>query len=241
MTYAPVTIGSATLYLGDCREILPTLGKVDAVVTDPPYGIGLGDHEASADRRGKHLFKRGYDNFSDTPEQYRDVVAPAIRAALVVATRGMVFGVPPNIWNLPAPDAMGGVYMPSAVGRNKWGFSCLSHCLLYGAAAGLQYGSPRPFHGLRYHWRRLRQARPQVHRHRDRAKVFRHCLPSHRAGLRSARHVHRACAQGGSGGDVMTYTPQACEGTPSVCAQCGYCVRARLHRQPPCGEKPSGK
>lgn len=27
------------LYLGDCREILPTLGKVDAVVTDPPYGI----------------------------------------------------------------------------------------------------------------------------------------------------------------------------------------------------------
>lgn len=29
-----------TLYLGDCREILPTLGKVDAVVTDPPYGIG---------------------------------------------------------------------------------------------------------------------------------------------------------------------------------------------------------
>jgi site-specific DNA-methyltransferase (adenine-specific)/modification methylase len=33
-------IGNATLYLGDCRDILPTLGKVDAVVTDPPYGIG---------------------------------------------------------------------------------------------------------------------------------------------------------------------------------------------------------
>ncbi len=32
-------IGNATLYLGDCREILPTLPKVDAVVTDPPYGI----------------------------------------------------------------------------------------------------------------------------------------------------------------------------------------------------------
>lgn len=30
-----------TLYLGDCREILPTLGKVDAVVTDPPYGIDI--------------------------------------------------------------------------------------------------------------------------------------------------------------------------------------------------------
>lgn len=37
---SPVIIGDATLYLGDCREILPTLPKVDAVVTDPPYGIG---------------------------------------------------------------------------------------------------------------------------------------------------------------------------------------------------------
>lgn len=35
-----VIIGNATLYLGDCLEILPTLPKVDAVVTDPPYGLG---------------------------------------------------------------------------------------------------------------------------------------------------------------------------------------------------------
>jgi DNA modification methylase len=35
----PVIIGDATLYLGDCAEILPTLGKVDAVITDPPYGM----------------------------------------------------------------------------------------------------------------------------------------------------------------------------------------------------------
>lgn len=33
----PVIIGNATLYLGDCLEILPTLPKVDAVITDPPY------------------------------------------------------------------------------------------------------------------------------------------------------------------------------------------------------------
>lgn len=34
------TIGDATLYLGDCMEILPTLGMVDGVITDPPYGMG---------------------------------------------------------------------------------------------------------------------------------------------------------------------------------------------------------
>lgn len=43
----PVVIGNATLYLGDCRDILPTLDKVDAVVTDPPYGEG--------DTHKKHL------------------------------------------------------------------------------------------------------------------------------------------------------------------------------------------
>lgn len=38
-------IGNATLYLGDCRDILPmrnslpAMASIDAVVTDPPYGI----------------------------------------------------------------------------------------------------------------------------------------------------------------------------------------------------------
>lgn len=33
-----VTIGSCRLILGDCPEVLPLLGSIDAVVTDPPYG-----------------------------------------------------------------------------------------------------------------------------------------------------------------------------------------------------------
>ena len=33
-------IGNCTLYLGDCLEILPTLNKVDAIITDPPYSSG---------------------------------------------------------------------------------------------------------------------------------------------------------------------------------------------------------
>jgi DNA modification methylase len=35
-------IGDATLLLGDSRELTPLVGKVDAVVTDPPYGIDYG-------------------------------------------------------------------------------------------------------------------------------------------------------------------------------------------------------
>jgi DNA modification methylase len=37
MTYRTETIGAATLYLGDCRDILPALGNVDLAVTSPPY------------------------------------------------------------------------------------------------------------------------------------------------------------------------------------------------------------
>jgi len=54
----PVKIGSATLYLGDCMEILPTLGKVDAVITDPPYGIGANKQTLG---KGKKEFDRGGD------------------------------------------------------------------------------------------------------------------------------------------------------------------------------------
>jgi site-specific DNA-methyltransferase (adenine-specific) len=35
--------GDITLYHGDCREVLPLLGRdsIDLVVTDPPYGVGF--------------------------------------------------------------------------------------------------------------------------------------------------------------------------------------------------------
>ena len=57
-----VEIGPHVLYEGDCLEILPTLGKVDAVVTDPPYGIsyrkgdgGKGIH--SLGKNGRHHWR----------------------------------------------------------------------------------------------------------------------------------------------------------------------------------------
>lgn len=58
MTTRCEQIGDATLYLGDCREILPRVGKVAAVITDQPYGTGwvngggkkAGDFEATFQR-----------------------------------------------------------------------------------------------------------------------------------------------------------------------------------------------
>lgn len=52
-------IGDCTLYLADCMDILPTLGKVDAVVTDPPYGIGIDGQSRRI--KGKKSDRKGYE------------------------------------------------------------------------------------------------------------------------------------------------------------------------------------
>ncbi len=66
-----VTIGDCTLYHGDCREVLPTLapGSVDAVVTDPPYGVS---HKPKALGQGATWQGESIANDEDT--SVRDVV-----------------------------------------------------------------------------------------------------------------------------------------------------------------------
>ena len=83
-------IGDATLYLGDCREILPTLGKVDAVVTDPPYGIGY----AAAPVVGKNRASKKYDR------KEWDDSAPDLSDLLDIAPEMIVWGG--NYFGLPA-------------------------------------------------------------------------------------------------------------------------------------------
>jgi len=77
-------IGDATLYLGDCREILPTLGKVDAVVTDPPYGIDYGKRmKGKGDGAGGLDANRwkDYGEFTWDEQRPSREVFDAIRAA----------------------------------------------------------------------------------------------------------------------------------------------------------------
>lgn len=75
------------VYLGDCREILPTLGKVDAVVTDPPYGIGEAAGKNAS--RGNMAAAKDYgdDGWDDEP------VDPALMALVRAAGRwNIIFG-----------------------------------------------------------------------------------------------------------------------------------------------------
>jgi site-specific DNA-methyltransferase (adenine-specific)/modification methylase len=86
------TIGNATLYLGDCRDILPTLGKVDAVVTDPPYGIGEGGGKAATRQRtlGGNSKALADQRHYDALEWDDQTVAPELLAMVRASGRWQV-------------------------------------------------------------------------------------------------------------------------------------------------------
>ena len=79
-----VTIGRARMALGDCRDILPTLGKVDAVVTDPPYGIGKdGQVQTTGGNGGRKAYDfLGWDSERPTADIFKLVLASAPQAII---------------------------------------------------------------------------------------------------------------------------------------------------------------
>lgn len=98
-------IGRATLYLGDCRDVLPTLGKVDAVVTDPPYGIGFAAQPTKWQRRA-----------GAEPEAWDDSPVPIVLSLPEIAPAiiwgGNYYDLPSTrgwlSWHKPdAPPSMG--------------------------------------------------------------------------------------------------------------------------------------
>ena len=98
-----VEIGLATLYLGDCAEVLPTLGKVDAVITDPPYGIGdKWDKEGGFGSCGGRLWDgtAGWDSATPSKELINSIVA---MADISIIWGGNYFHLPPSrgylIWD----------------------------------------------------------------------------------------------------------------------------------------------
>ena len=123
----PVIIGDATLYLGDCLEILPTLPKADAVITDPPYGLNLGGSESRvSDGR--------YVSYADSWEEFLRLVPTALSVSLAMSKRGACFMAGKSLCGLPRPTAVGGVYCPSGAGTTAWGFTCFHPVAFYGTA-----------------------------------------------------------------------------------------------------------
>lgn len=114
-------IGAATLYLGDCRDILPTLGGgVDAVVTDPPYGIGEAAGKAKTRKPGagaispkSYVRDYGDDDWDSAPPS-----ADLIAMVLAAGRWKIIFGG--NYLALDAHDQAGAALLAGLPPSSCW-------------------------------------------------------------------------------------------------------------------------
>ncbi len=74
-------IGGQRLILGDCLEVMPTLGRVDAVVTDPPYGYDYASNHVAATTTAAWMRKT---IAGDSDTSARDAVLEAHGGAFAV-------------------------------------------------------------------------------------------------------------------------------------------------------------
>lgn len=134
-----------TIYHGDCLEILPHWARnqrfvsrstihrsvdVDVIITDPPYGVGLGvDNNQNGD--SSHLHKAGYCTYEDTYENFVDGIVPRLNLALQICPRAAIF-TGPHIHEQAKPNAIGGIWHPAATGRTAWGSKNFLPILFYG-------------------------------------------------------------------------------------------------------------
>ena len=89
-------IGLATLYLGDCREVLPMLDKIDLILTDPPYGINIakrGTVGSGGKAKPTQFDKMGWD--ASVPEkELLDLIISKGNNAIIFG--GNYFQLPPT-------------------------------------------------------------------------------------------------------------------------------------------------
>ncbi len=120
--------GRVVLYCGDCLDVLPTIGNVDALVTDPPYGVNGGSGTI-----GKASRKTKYEgSFEDTPEYVKRVCSPAVHHATLMARSAAVTPGPVCVWLYPQPVVIGSLFQPAATGLCKWGRCTTQPVLFYG-------------------------------------------------------------------------------------------------------------
>jgi len=136
-------IGDCTLYLGDCLEVMPLLGKVDAVVTDPPYGV---NYDGSTTQHGENGFP--YASYSDTPENIDAICVPAIRMAVGMAGCAVITPGNACAYKYDPPRALGSIFYPSGANSGPWGFVCSQPLFYYGKDPYLASGRGRKPNGF---------------------------------------------------------------------------------------------
>ena len=77
-------IGGQRLILGDCLQVMPLLGRFDAVVTDPPYGIGRdGQKQTTGGNGGRKAYEfKGWDGIRPTQEIFDMMLANSDRQVI---------------------------------------------------------------------------------------------------------------------------------------------------------------
>ena len=83
--------GGIQIFCGDCRDILLHLPKVDLVLTDPPYGIGVSSTKYG-NRKGAPL----WDGDADWDATTADVLFLLDINAPTIIWGGNYFGLPPS-------------------------------------------------------------------------------------------------------------------------------------------------
>ena len=121
-----------TLYHGDCREIVPTLGRFDLCLTDMPYGIGDG-----ATRKNKYL------SYSDTQSNLIDLINTAVPDMLSQCSVTALTPGVNNITKYPEPTWILCLIMDRGAGSTKWGFNQWQPLMVYGGDPYLKAGKGR--------------------------------------------------------------------------------------------------
>lgn len=118
-----------TIYHGDCRDILPHLGSVDLVLTDPPYGIGK---MVSGTMSNARLHKTKYASFIDSEDYVKSVCIPAIEKCLMISKRMILTPGSRCLKFYPQWDSFGVFYAPANVSMQRWGSGDCWPILYYG-------------------------------------------------------------------------------------------------------------
>jgi len=106
-TLRKIQIGPATLYNADCFDVLPTLHDIDAVVTDPPYGIGF-----------------AYRSYDDAPDKYHELMSRLVPECVRITGDGPCF-----VWQSLLKAGEWHRYFPE-------GYRIIAGCKLYRARPG---------------------------------------------------------------------------------------------------------